>query len=249
MTRPSFSRRNSRREPTVRVNHRIRAKAVRVVSEGGQQLGVMSVQDAMKLARDYNVDLVEVAAQADPPVCRLIDYGKYKYEESKKKKENKKHQHSNKVKEIQLRPLTDPHDFQYKLDHAIDFLCEDMKVKVSLRFKGRENAHREYGFQAVEKFIEALNAWGHSDAQPKLIGRGITVMVSPLPKSKRAEHPNPKRQADKEAALAREAELERKQRQQHEEDSDPEDVDTDAESQEFQNPAFEGLDLPEENES
>jgi translation initiation factor IF-3 len=94
------------------------------------------------------------------------------------------------VKEIQLRPAIDPHDFQTKLVHAIDFLCEDMKVKVSLRFRGREMAHTEIGFSVVNKFIQEVAEWGHPDFQPKLIGRGINVMVSPLPRNKRAKNPN-----------------------------------------------------------
>src|SRR5688572_33243107 len=106
----------------------------------------MSLNDALALARQRGVDLVEIAATATPPVCRLVDYGKYRYEQSKKDKESKKHQHANKVKEIQLSANIDPHDFGVKLGHAIDFLCEDMKVKVSLRFRGREMAHQEFGF-------------------------------------------------------------------------------------------------------
>ena len=152
-------------------------------------MGVFSLGDAINLARTNGVDLVEVAPNAVPPVCRLVDYGKYQYEQQKKAKESKKHQHSNKVKEIQLSPSIDPHDFQVKLNHAIEFLCEEMKVKVTLRFRGREMAHKEFGFQTVEKFIKEASPYGHPDAAPKLIGKGLNVMISPLHRSKRAKHP------------------------------------------------------------
>ncbi|MFN7141412.1 MAG: translation initiation factor IF-3, partial [Limisphaerales bacterium] len=122
---------------------------MRVIGPDGQQLGVLSLSDALNIARQHAVDLVEIAPNANPPVCKVIDFGKYRYELSKKEKESKKHQHGNKVKEIQLSPNIDPHDFSVKLQHAIDFLCEDMKVKVTLRFRGREMAHKEIGFQQV----------------------------------------------------------------------------------------------------
>jgi translation initiation factor IF-3 len=118
-----------------------------------------------------------------------VDYGKFRYEQSKKDKESRKHQHANKVKEIQLSATIDPHDFGVKVGHAIDFLCEDMKVKVALRFRGREMAHQEYGFQVVKNFIQEIIPYGHPDAPPKLIGKGLNVMLSPLPRNKRAKNP------------------------------------------------------------
>lgn len=142
------------------------------------------------MARVQGVDLVEVAPNATPPVCRLVDYGKYRYEQAKRDKESKKRQHANKVKEVQLSPSIDPHDFQVKLAHAIDFLCEEMKVKISLRFRGREMAHKEFGFQVVEKFIKECALYGHPDSPPKLVGRGIVLMLSPLPRNKRAKNPH-----------------------------------------------------------
>jgi translation initiation factor IF-3 len=174
-----------------RVNNKIRAREVRVIGDEGEQLGVMGLNEALAMARQRGVDLVEIAAAATPPVCRLVDYGKYRYEQSKKDKETKKHQHANKVKEIQLSANIDPHDFGVKLTHAIDFLCEDMKVKVSLRFRGREMAHQEFGFGQVQKFIKEVAPYGHPDAPPKLIGKGLNVMLSPLPRAKRAKNPNP----------------------------------------------------------
>ena len=124
------------------------------------------------------------------PCAGLVDFGKYRYELSKKDKESKKHQHANKVKEVQLSPTIDAHDFSVKLTHAIDFLCEEMKVKITLKFRGREMAHQEFGFQTVERFIKELLPFAHPDAPPKLLGRGINVMLSPLPRNKRAKNPN-----------------------------------------------------------
>jgi translation initiation factor IF-3 len=174
----------------VKINGKIRAREVRVIGPDGQQLGIFPLAEAINMARSRGVDLVEIAATANPPVCRLVDFGKFRYEQAKKDKEARKHQHANKVKEIQLSPQIDPHDFGVKLNHAIEFLCEEMKVKVSLRFRGREMAHKEFGFQQVEKFTKEVAPYGHLDAPAKLVGRGITVMFSPLPRNKRARNPN-----------------------------------------------------------
>jgi translation initiation factor IF-3 len=156
----------------------------------GKQLGVLGLGDALNMARANAVDLVEIAPNANPPVCRLVDFGKFRYEQAKKDKESKKHQHANKVKEVQLSPKIDPHDLGVKIQHAVDFLCEDMKVKITLKFRGREMAHTDVGFQVIKKFLAEIAPYGHPDFQPKLIGRGINAMISPLPRNKRARHPN-----------------------------------------------------------
>ena len=189
-SRPHFS------GPQIRVNGKIRAREVRVIGPDAQQLGVIPLADALNLARQHGVDLVEIAPNATPPVCRLVDFGKYRYEQAKREKDSRKHQHANKVKEVQLRPSIDPHDFAVKRDHAIDFLCDEMKVKISLRFRGREMAHKEYGFQQVQKLITELAPYGHPDQPPKLIGKGITTMLTPLPRNQRAKHPKGKAQSD-----------------------------------------------------
>jgi translation initiation factor IF-3 len=189
LSRPFSPRNSSPASSFVRVNGKIRAREVRIIGTDGQQLGVLSLGDALTLARQQGVDLVEIAPNATPPVCRLVDYGKFRYEQAKRDKEAKKHQHANRVKEIQLSPTIDPHDFSVKLHHAVDFLCEDMKVKVTLRFRGREMAHQEFGFQVVQKLVKEVSPFGHPDAPPKLIGRGINVMLSPLPRNKRARNP------------------------------------------------------------
>jgi translation initiation factor IF-3 len=190
LSRPFPSRTSPSSGPFVRVNGKIRAREVRVIAADGKQLGVLSLGDALTLARANGVDLVEIAPNATPPVCRLVDFGKYRYEQAKRDKESKKHQHANKVKEVQLSPKIDPHDLGVKVGHAVDFLCEDMKVKVTLKFRGREMAHTEIGFQIVQKFLAETAPYGHPDFQPKLNGRAINLMISPLPRNKRAKHPN-----------------------------------------------------------
>ncbi|MGA4643859.1 translation initiation factor IF-3 [Limisphaera sp. 4302-co] len=204
MSRPFSSNHSSGRGNFVRVNGKIRAREVRVIGIDGKQIGILPLGDALTLARQHGVDLVEVAPNADPPVCRLIDYGKYRYEQAKREKEARKHHHANKVKEIQLSAKIDPHDLGVKAMHAIDFLCDEMKVKVALRFRGREMAHTEFGFQVVQKFLEKIAPWGHPDFEPKLNGRNIVVMVSPWPRHKRAKHP---REAEAEAAAGTRAEV------------------------------------------
>jgi len=189
LSRP-FPRPSSSPASYVRVNGKIRAREVRVIGVDGKQLGILSLADAINMARNNGVDLVEIAPNATPPVCRLVDYGKFRYEQAKRDKEAKKHQHANKVKEIQLSPSIDPHDFGVKLNHAIDFLCEEIKVKVTLRFRGRELAHKEFGFQQIEKFIKEIAPYGHPDFAPKLVGKGINLMLSPLPRNKRAKNPH-----------------------------------------------------------
>lgn len=190
MSRPFPSRNFTPSSAFVRINGKIRAREVRVIGVDGKQLGVLSLGDALTQARQNGVDLVEIAATATPPVCRLVDFGKFRYEQAKKDKESKKHQHATLVKEVQLSPRIDPHDLSVKVTHAIDFLCEDMKVKVALKFRGREMAHTEFGFQVIQKFITEITPFGHPDFQPKLIGKSINVMISPLPRAKRAKNPN-----------------------------------------------------------
>ena len=197
MSRPFPSRNSSFSGSFTRVNGKIRAREVRVIGIDGKQLGVLPLNEALTMARTNGVDLVEIAPNAAPPVCRVVDYGKYRYEQAKKDKESKKHQHATIVKEIQLSPRIDPHDLGVKVTHAVDFLCEDMKVKVVLKFRGREMAHTEFGFQVIEKFIAEVAPYGHPDFKPKLVGRSITLMISPLPRNKRAKNPH----ADGEHAL------------------------------------------------
>jgi len=186
-------RKFQRHEPLHRRNGKIRAREVRVIDDEKQQLGVMTLEAALKLARERQLDLVEVAANATPPVCRIVNYGKFLYEESKSHKGNKPT--GGRMKEIQLSANIDPHDFQTKLNHAIEFLGEDMKVRIKLRFKGRQKAHKEYGFEIVNRFVNEAAAHGKADSPPKLLGeRDLNVVISPLPRSQRGK---PARTADR----------------------------------------------------
>jgi translation initiation factor IF-3 len=188
LSRP-FSSRNSSSTAHLRVNGKIRAREVRVIDGNDKNLGILLLNDALNLARQKGVDLVEISPTANPPVCRLVQIGKFRYELAKKEKESRKHQHASTVKEIQLSPRIDPHDLGIKLAHAVDFLCEDMKVKVALKFRGREMAHTEIGFEVIQKFLGQVTPYGHPDFEPKLNGRNIVVMITPLPRNKRAKNP------------------------------------------------------------
>lgn len=188
MNRP-FPPRHSSSAGQLKVNGKIRAREVRVIDGDDKNLGILPLNDALILARQKGVDLVEISPTANPPVCRLVQIGKFRYEQAKKEKESRKHQHASTVKEIQLSPRIDPHDLGIKLNHAVDFLCEDMKVKVALKFRGREMAHTEIGFEVIKKFLATIEPYGHPDFQPKLNGRNIVVMITPLPRNKRAKHP------------------------------------------------------------
>jgi translation initiation factor IF-3 len=180
------------REPQHRRNGKIRAREVRVIDDNKEQLGVMPLSDALRLAQSKGLDLIEIAAAATPPVCRIVDYGKFRYEESKKEKDSQGRQPGNKMKELQLSAVIDPHDFDVKLAHAIEFLSDDIKVRLKLRFKGRQKAHKEFGFEVLNRFVRAAAAYGHADSPPKMLGdRDLNVLISPLPRDKRAKKPHP----------------------------------------------------------
>lgn len=182
-------RRGNDRQDQVRVNNRIRVREVRVISGDGKMLGVMNTQDAIALARSQGVDLVEISPNANPPVCKLVDIGKYRYDAAKREKEAKKNQHTNKLKEIQIRPMISERDFQVKMERAVGFFCNDMKVRLVLRFRGREMNHKEFGFEMVQNFIKAVSPFASADGEPKLQGKSINVMLTPLPRSRRAKNP------------------------------------------------------------
>lgn len=168
-----------------RVNERIRAPRVRVVLPDGRQLGIMSSQEALEKARLVGLDLVEIAAKADPPVCRIIDYGKYKYEQAKLKKQQKTSKNATRMKEVKFRVRTEQHDYNIKLGRLETFLDEGHKVRVVLQFRGRENAHREIGFEKMQRIIGDLKTMANVDQEPRLNGRAIGMTLSPLPKSQR----------------------------------------------------------------
>lgn len=145
----------------------------------------MPLADALRLAQSKGLDLVEIAPTATPPVCRIVNYGKLKYEEAKNQKDTKNA--GSKMKEVQLSASIDPHDFAIKLSRAIEFLCDDMKVRVKMRFKGRQKIHKEFGIGIVNRFVQELAPYGQADAPPKMFGdRDMNVMLTPLPRAKRA---------------------------------------------------------------
>ncbi len=188
MSRPFPPRSFHPREPLHRRNGKIRAREVRVLDENKQQLGVMSLNDALRLAQAKDLDLVEVVPQAAPPVCRIVNYGKLLYEEAKR--ESHARPTAGQMKEIQVSPVIDRHDLATKRNHAIQFLCDDMKVRVKLRFRGRQKAHKEIGFQVVNQFIQDVAAYGRVDSPPKMLGdRDLNAIISPLPRNKRARNP------------------------------------------------------------
>ena len=160
------------------INEQIRDKEVRVIGQEGQQLGVMSPKDAMKLAREAEVDLVKIAPSAKPPVCKLVDYGKYKYELVRKEKEAKKKQRTIEVKEVRLSPNIDVNDLNTKCNSARKFNEKGDKVKVSLRFRGREMAHIDSSKHILEDFAEKLSDIAVVDKAPKLEGRSMTMFLT-----------------------------------------------------------------------
>lgn len=162
-----------------RVNREIQAPQVRVVDEDGSMLGVFSPDEALRLAEARGLDLIEIAPTAKPPTCRIMDYGKWKYENKKKQAATKKKQNVINVKEIQLRPRTDEHDLGVKLRHARRFLLDGDKVKVNLRFYGREMAHQEVGLELLKKVSERLDDMATVEVPPKLEGRQLFVLFAP----------------------------------------------------------------------
>src|SRR5687768_9339710 len=171
----SYQRRNVDPFAAIRRNHRIKVPQVRVISPEGKQLGILDTPKAINLALENGLDLVEVAPNANPPVCRIMDFGKYVYEEQKK------HSHAkttaSKIKEIEFTALIEDHAYETKLRHAEKFLDHGSKVKMSLQFRGREMAHTELGFGVMRRAVADLAGMGHPDADPKLIGRNIHVML------------------------------------------------------------------------
>lgn len=163
---------------TTQINGAIRDREVRVISADGEQLGIMSSREALRIAEEKNLDLVKVAPQAKPPVCKIMDYGKYKFEQTKREKEARKNQHTVELKEVRLSLKIDKHDFDTKVNQGIKFLKEGNKVKVSIRFRGREMAHPEAGKVNMEKFAEAVKEYGTVEKKPKLEGRQMLMFIA-----------------------------------------------------------------------
>ena len=165
----------------LQINEEIRDKELRVIGSDGAQLGIMSAADAQRIADEKNLDLVKIAPQATPPVCKIMDYGKYRFEQAKREKEARKNQHTVEVKEIKLSLNIDTHDFNTKLKNALKFFAHGDKVKVSIRFRGREMGHSEYGYDLMKKFAEACGEAATIERPAKLEGRQMLMFLTPKP--------------------------------------------------------------------
>ncbi len=168
-----------------RINGEIRAREVRLIGVDGSQLGIYSNADAQRIAEDQNLDLVEIAPNAEPPVCRIMDYGKYKYEQAVKAKKARKNQTKIEVKEMKFRPKIDVGDYNTKKGHVLRFLNKGNKVKITIMFRGREMAHPEQGLSILERLADDLKDLAVVEQQPKMEGRNMHMLVAPLPKDAR----------------------------------------------------------------
>ncbi len=163
----------------MRINREIRADKVRVISEAGEQIGIMSLREALVRAEEAGLDLVEISPLAKPPVVKIVDYGKFRYQQQKKEKDSKKAQVQIKVKEVKLKPNIDEHDFQTKLKHAREFILKGNKVRISIMFRGREMLHIDLGAQVVRRFCEELSDISAIESSSKMMGRTMTTVLAP----------------------------------------------------------------------
>jgi translation initiation factor IF-3 len=170
-----------------RVNERIRIREVRLIDEEGQQVGIVPTREAMEMARSRGLDLVEVAPNAIPPVCRIMDYGKFRYEQSRKERESRRNQHVIELKEVRIRPKIDDHDLETKGRQAAKFLDAGDKVKMTVLFRGREMAHPDIGKGLLDQLADMLRPHGTIEQSPRLEGRTMTMMLNPL-KPKQSQH-------------------------------------------------------------
>ena len=173
-----FQRRTKPKGP--RANHRIKSLEVQVINSDGQNLGVLSIKDALYRAEEEGLDLIEIAPSAKPPVCKIIDMGKYKYEAQKKANKAKKRQKKIELKEIKLRPVTETHDYNFKLKNALKFLSKGDKVKFTIRFKGRELQHSNLGHDLMNKIQEDIKLAGKVEMNPKFDGKQMIMVIQPL---------------------------------------------------------------------
>ncbi len=165
----------------LQINEQIRDREIRVIDSDGSQLGIMPAKKAMELAEQKNLDLVKIAPQATPPVCKIIDYGKYRFEQSKREKEQRKNQRVVEIKEVRLSLNIDTHDFETKKNHAMRFIAEGNKVKASIRFRGREMGHPELGQEIMKRFAAAMEEAANVERPPKLEGRTMLMFLAPKP--------------------------------------------------------------------
>jgi len=171
----------------LRVNDRIRVPEVRLVGPAGEQVGIVRIEDALRLAAEADLDLVEVAPTARPPVCRLMDYGKFKYEAAQKARESRRNQTNTVIKEMKLRPKIDPHDYDTKKGHVVRFLKAGDKVKITIMFRGREQHRPELGYRLLQKLAADVEDLGIVEAHPRQDGRNMTMVLGPLKKKSEAQ--------------------------------------------------------------
>ena len=165
----------------LQINEQIRDKELRVIDSDGSQLGIMSLRQAMEIAEQKNLDLVKIAPQANPPVCKIIDYGKFRFEQAKREKEARKNQRVVEIKEVRLSLNIDTHDFETKKNHALRFISEGNKVKASIRFRGREMGHPELGLEIMRRFADAMSEVANVEKPAKLEGRTMLMFLAPKP--------------------------------------------------------------------
>ena len=165
----------------LQINEQIRDKELRVIDADGTQLGIMSLRQALEIAEQKNLDLVKIAPQANPPVCKIIDYGKYRFEQAKRETEARKNQRVVEIKEVRLSLNIDTHDFETKRNHALRFISEGNKVKVSIRFRGREMGHPELGQEIMQRFAGAMSEVANVEKPAKLEGRTMLMFLAPKP--------------------------------------------------------------------
>jgi translation initiation factor IF-3 len=179
-----LTRRSAAIRDRQRVNNRIRAREVLLIDEEGTRVGVISLREALALAEERGLDLVEVAPNAVPPVCRILDYGKFRYEQTKKEREARKHQKQAELKEVRLKPKTDDHDLEIKAKQARKFLLAGDKVKFTVRFRGREMAHPDIGREMLEQIAEELRDVATVEQRPLMEGRALSLLLAPSAKAK-----------------------------------------------------------------
>ena len=165
----------------LQINEQIRDKELRVIDSDGTQLGIMSLRQAMEIAEKKNLDLVKIAPQANPPVCKIIDYGKFRFEQAKREKEARRNQRVVEIKEVRLSLNIDTHDFETKKNHALRFISEGNKVKASIRFRGREMGHPELGLEIMRRFADAMSEVANVEKPAKLEGRTMLMFLAPKP--------------------------------------------------------------------
>lgn len=182
----------------MKVNREIRAPKVRLISHTGEQVGVVALHEALAMAEDAGLDLVEISAGSNPPVCKIINYGKYRYDQTKREKESKKAQHQIKVKEVKIKPNIDSHDLETKMRHARDFITKGNKVKITCTFRGREMVHTSIGEKLVKSVCDSLEDIATAESPMKMFGRALTVVLAPGGSKKKRETPVVARPAGKE---------------------------------------------------